>query len=195
MKTAIAIPTNRGFKAKTVESLLGLVAHSKLAYFFTIPTEGYNVAENRNFSVAKAIKSDCTHILFSDDDMVYPDDALERLLSHDKDAIGALYSVRRLPPALVIEYNKESSVISDDEARKAMKIFRCDAIGTGFLLVKTDVFKKIKSPFFGYKWYDNGMVKMSTDWFFCEKLREAGIEIWADPLVVDIKHIGDYEYE
>lgn len=172
-----------------------MINYSKnLDLFITIPTEGYNCAENRNHSVAKAIKNGCTYILFTDDDMTYPEDTLERLLSHDKDAIGVLYSVRRRPPAIVIEYAKDYGVSNDDEARRAMNIFRCNAIGTGFFLVKTDVFKKIQSPFFGYKWYDNGMVKMSTDWFFCEKLREAGIEIWADPLAVDIGHIGEYEY-
>jgi hypothetical protein len=194
-KICIGIPTNRNFKPQTVLSLTKMIVYSKLDYYITIPTEGYNTAENRNFTVAKAIKSGCSHILFSDDDMIYPEDALEQLLSHDKDAVGVLYSVRRFPPALVIEYNQESGITSDKEARRAMGIFRCDAIGTGFLLVKTKVFEKLKPPFFGYKWHENGMVKMSTDWFFCEKLREAGFEIWADPLVADVEHIGDFFYQ
>ena len=196
MKICIGIPTNRQFRPQTVLALARMIAYTKgLGHelFITIPTEGYNTAENRNFTVAQAIKNDCSHILFSDDDMSYSEDALERLLSHDKDAIGALYSVRRRPPAIVIEY--ENEIKTDEEARKAMKIFKCKAIGTGLLLVKTNVFKKLQSPFFGYKWHDNGMVKMSTDWFFCEKLREAGFEIWADPLVVDVGHIGEFNYQ
>ena len=163
--------------------------------FTTIPTEGFNTAENRNFTVAQAIKNNCSHILFSDDDMCYAEDALERLLSHDKDIIGALYSVRRQPPALVIEYKKDSGVNNDKEARSATNIFECEAIGTGLMLVKTEVFKKIQSPFFGYKWFENGMVKMSTDWFFCEKARKAGISIWADPLIKNVGHLGEFNYE
>ena len=191
-KICIGIPTNRTFKPQTILSLARMIAHSKLDYFITIPTEGFNTAENRNFTVAQAIKNNCTHILFSDDDMAYPEDTLERLLSHDKDLIGALYNIRRLPPALVIEYQK-GGVSSDEEAKRQTEPFRCEAIGTGMLLVKTDVFKKLTSPFFGYKWHDNGMVKMSTDWFFCEKARAAGFEIWCEPLL-KIKHIGDHEY-
>lgn len=191
MKICIGIPTNRGFKPKTVLSLARLLAYSKLDYFITIPTEGFNTAENRNLTVAQAIKNNCTHILFSDDDMAYPENTLEQLLSHDKDIIGALYNIRRLPPALVIEY-LEDGVKSDEEAKLQTEPFRCKAIGTGFLLVKIEVFSKLQSPFFGYKWNDNGSVKMSTDWFFLEKVREAGYEVWAAPL--QIKHLGEYEF-
>ena len=35
-----------------------------------------------------------------------------------------------------------------------------------------------------------GMVKMSTDWFFCKKAREAGIEIWTEPTIL-VQHIGN----
>src|SRR3990167_741647 len=146
MKICIGIPSNRAFKPQTVLSLARMIAHSKLDYFITIPTEGFNVAENRNFTVAQAIKNSCTHILFSDDDMAYPEDTLERLLSCDADIIGALYSVRRTPPVFVIEYQEEG-VKSDEEAKRQTRPFRCDAIGTGMLLVKTEVFNKLKSPF------------------------------------------------
>ena len=193
-KICIGIPSNRQFQSETVLSLARMIAHTKgLGYdlFITIPTEGFNTAENRNYTVAQAIKNTCDYILFSDDDMSYPEDTLERLLSHDKDVIGTLYNIRRLPPAYVIQYGQE--VKNDEEAKKQTKPFRCEAIGTGMLLVKTDIFKKLSSPFFGYKWHDNGMVEMSTDWFLCEKIRQAGYEIWCDPTII-IKHIGNYFY-
>lgn len=192
MKICIGIPTNRGFKSQTVLSLANMLIYSELDHFITIPTEGFNTAENRNFTVAKAILNNCSHILFSDDDMVYEPDALGRLLVYDKDIIGTLYNIRRLPPAYVIEY-LENGIKTDEEARLQTEPFRVKAVGTGFLLVKTDVFRKLESPFFGYKWNDNGSVKMSTDWFFEEKAREAGFEIWVDP-TLKISHIGDHAY-
>ena len=193
-KICVGIPTNRQFQPETVLSLARMIAHTRgfgHDLFITIPTEGFNVAENRNYTVAQAIKNNCNYILFSDDDMEYPEDTLERLLSHDKDAIGTLYNVRRLPSAYVIQYGEE--IKNDEEAKRQTKPFKCEAIGTGMLLVKTDIFKKLQSPLFGYKWYDNGMVKMSTDWFLCEKIRQAGYEIWCDPTIT-IKHIGKYAF-
>ena len=71
--------------------------------------------------MAQAYKEKCTHILFSDDDMEYPPDTLQKLLAHDKDLIGTLYNIRRLPPAYVIEY--EGEITSDEEAKKQTKPF------------------------------------------------------------------------
>lgn len=192
MKIGIGIPSNRGFRPRTVQSLVEMIAHSKLDYSFFFPTEGYNTAENRNQSVAQAINARCSHILISDDDMVYPPDALEKLLACGKDIIGALYSVRRLPRAFVIGYS-EDGIKTDEEAERQTEPFRCEAIGTGLMLVKTAIFNKLISPFFGYEWNYNGSVKMSTDWFFCKKAREAGIEIWCEPSL-KIGHLGEYEF-
>ena len=192
MKIAITIPTNRGFKAKTVLALSQLIAYSarKHDLVFIMPTEGFNTAENRNLCVAKALQQGCDYILFSDDDMEYPEDLLETLLSRGKDIIGVLYSVRHLPRAFVIEY--DSALDNDEKAAASVEPFKCNAIGTGFLLVKADVFRKIPQPHFGYKWNDNGSVKMSTDWFMLEKARNAGYEVWCEPII--IKHYGEYGY-
>ena len=189
MKITIGIPTNRQFKPQTVSSLVQMVAYSKHDYSFVIPTKGYNTAENRNYIVAQAFKNNSDYLLLSDDDMLYPPDSLEKLLAHKKDIVGATYSVKQLPPSLVIGYGEQ--VKSDEEAQKQTKPFKCEALGGGLLLIKLEVFKKIKPPFFGYEWYDNGMVKMSNDWWFCKKAREAGIDIWCDP-TIQCGHIGDY---
>lgn len=193
MKIAIGIPTNRGFRAKTALSLVNLIAHSKFDYSFFFPTFGFNTAESRNWIAAQAIKNDCTHIWFSDDDMAYPPDALKRLLAHGKDIVGAAYSVRQVPKAYVIEYAE--SVRSDEELDKQTELFKCNALGGGMLLIKTEVFEKVPQPHFGYKWTPEGAVKMSNDWFFCEKARQAGFEIWCDPLLTqEVKHIGEWLY-
>ena len=190
MKICIGIPTNRQFKPQTVLSLANMIARWNFNYYITIPTEGFNTAENRNFIAAKAIQNDCTYILFSDDDMVYEPDVLGRLLAHDKDIVGGFYNARHQPTALIIEYIEK---MTDEEAKAKKDIFQCNALGGGMLLVKTDVFKKITSPFFGYKWHDNGMVSMSNDWYFCEKAKQAGYEIWVDP-TLKLGHLGDREF-
>jgi hypothetical protein len=191
MKIAITIPTNRGFKAKTVEALCNLVNYTAKRHelVFIMPTEGFNTAENRNLCVARALNEGVDYILFSDDDMVYPPGLLETLLSRDKDIIGVLYSVRHLPRAFVIDYKVG---MDDVLACEQSDPFECNAIGTGFLLVKADVFRHIPQPHFGYKWNDNGSVKMSTDWFMLEKAREAGYKVWCEPTVIN--HLGDYAY-
>lgn len=184
MKIAIGIPTNRLIKPRTAHSLLRLIAHSKNNYEILVSTRGYNTSENRNWIATKAVNSGCSHLLFIDDDMIFPEDTLERLLAHDKDIVGAVYNTKYEVQMPVVEY-------LDDQ--RPTELFKCGAIGTGCLLIKTEVFRKVPQIWFNYVWNPNGSVKMSHDWLFCHKAREYGYDIWADP-TLEVKHIGEYVY-
>lgn len=182
-KICIGLPTNRGIKPQTALSVMKMVAGTELELVFCISTKGYNTAENRSYILAQAVKSKCTHLLLLDDDMVYEEGSLEKLLKHEKEIIGAKYKTRG-GKGEVIEYGDEKSETS---------IFKCEALGGGLLLIDLSVIPKIKPPYFWYEIYDVGMVKMSNDWYFCKKARESDINIWCDPSLKP-KHIGDYEY-
>lgn len=185
-KICIALPTNRGLRPKCLQSVLEMLAYKSYDYHILVSTEGFTTAENRTWLTAQAVKAQCTHILFLDDDMVYEPDSLERLLAHDKEIVGAKYHNRRGGEngGEVIEYLDEKS---DTD------LFKCNALGGGLLLVKTGVFIKTPQPWFWYKINESGMVTMSNDWFFCEKARESGYEIWCDPTLKP-GHIGKKEY-
>ena len=165
---ALLLPTNRGLKPKTLQSLLEMVAHTTVKTVL-ISTEGFTTAENRIWLAAQAIKKGATHLLFVDDDMVYEKDMLEKLLEHDVDIVGAKYANRR-GTGEVIEY------LDEPEGN----FFKVKALGGGCLLVKKVVFERTPQPWFGYKTLPTGAVSMSNDWFFCEKAHESGFEIWCD---------------
>lgn len=191
MKIAIGVPTNRLVKPKTALSLLWCVAKSKCDNFYPIvSTRGFNTSENRNYIAAQAIKNNCTHLFFVDDDMTFQPDTLDRLLAHDKDIVGAVYKTKYEVQADVVEYLEGEGVGVP---------FKCGAIGTGCLLIKIDVFKKIPQNYkgqggwFNYIWNDNGSVKMSHDWLFCHNTRELGFDVWADPSI-PVGHIGLKEF-
>jgi len=183
MKIAIGLPTNRLVKPKTAESLMRLVAHTKHELQIIVSTRGYNTAENRNWITAKAVNSGCDYIFMVDDDMIYPEDALERLLAHNKDIVSGVAYTKYEKQELVVEYLDE----------KKEGLFECKAVGGGILLIKCEVFRKIPQPWYGYKWNEHGAVTMSNDWYLCEKAREAGIEIWCDSTLM-AGHIGIKKY-
>jgi GT2 family glycosyltransferase len=183
-KIAIALPTNRGLKPKTLQSLMELVAYKPYSYEILVATEGFNTAENRTWLVAQAGKRDCTHVFFVDDDMIYEKDTLEKLLAHDKDIVGARYANRR-GSGEVIGYLGER--VEGEE------LFECAALGGGCVLVKMDVFKKLPQPWFWYKIAPTGAVLMSHDWFFCELARNNGYQVWCDP-TINPGHIGKKEF-
>jgi len=179
-KIALGMPTNRLIKPKTAESVLKLVAYTENEIEPIVSTRGFNTSENRNWIAAQACNRGCTHLFFVDDDMILPPDTLDRLLAHNKDIVGGVYKTKYEVQADVVEY------LNDERPKE---LFRVGAIGTGCLLIKTDVFRKVPQIWFTYEWNDNGSIKMSHDWLFCHKAREYGFDIWADP-TLEIGHIG-----
>src|SRR3990167_2597666 len=180
IKVGICLPTNRGLKPKCLHSLLEMVAYRRYDYRIFISTEGFTTAENRTWLAAQAVKADCTHIFWVDDDMIYEKDTLEKLLSHYKDIVGAAYANRR-GDGDVIEYFDEKPEGS---------IVKVKSLGGGCVLTKTDVFKKVPQPWFWYKIHPTGAISMSHDWYFCEKAREMGFDVWCDTSFRP-KHIGE----
>ena len=168
-----------------------MLALSKYEYEILVSERGYNTSENRNWIAAQAVKLGCSHLFFIDDDMVFPEDTLDKLLAHDKDIVGAVYNTKYETPTPVIEWLPEGKPYEDIFLNGSL--FECGAIGTGCLLIKCDVFRKVPQIWFNYEWNDNGSVKMSHDWWFCHKARECGFKIWADP-TLSIGHLGQHEF-
>jgi len=185
LKIAIGVPCNRLIKPKTAQSLLDLVAYSKdVEFCILVSNRGYNTSENRNWIVTQAVKNGCDYLFFVDDDMIIPADTLVKLLAHKKDIVGGVYKTKYEVQADVAEYFDEE---------RPQGLFKVKALGTGCLLIKTDVFRKLPQPWFKYEWFPNGMVKRSHDWIFCEDARNAGYDVWADN-TLEIKHIGQKIY-
>ena len=184
MKIAIGIPTNRGLKAKTAQSLLELTAHGGHEFCFVFATEGYTVAENRNYIAVQALNQGCDWLLFVDDDMVFPPDTLGCLLAHGKRIIGVASNSRILPLKHTVE-------LPDGIAELPNELFQTKAVGCGVMLVDMAVFKEIERPWFGFKTFPTGQIARGEDAWFCDLAREKGIEIWCDP-TIKIGHIGDF---
>ena len=107
--------------------------------------------------------------------------------------IGGVYMTKYEKQEPVVEYfkNGEKEVQEYEGENKPISVI---AIGTGCMLIKCDVFRKLPQPWFKYEWNKNWSIMRSHDWIFCEDARKkAGYEVWADRSL-DIKHIGQYEY-
>jgi GT2 family glycosyltransferase len=71
-------------------------------------------------------------------------------------------------------------------------LVKCDAIGTGSLLIKRNVIESIDPLWFEYKPYPKEEERFKTqseDVVFCEKVRKAGFDIYCDSSV-KCGHIG-----
>jgi 2-polyprenyl-3-methyl-5-hydroxy-6-metoxy-1,4-benzoquinol methylase len=148
----------------------------------------------RNHLVDLAIMNECEYLLMLDDDMVIPPDLFLKLVAHDKDVIGALYYQRggAFHPVLMRQMSAKDGFRSIeflnhfDKALMHPGLHPVDVIGGGCLLFKVDVFRQMQQPYF---WID-GIV--GTDVSICTRLREAGIQPYADTSI-ELGHLGDKE--
>lgn len=189
-KIAICVISAGLIKSQTAFALMRMIRDFPCEYdlFFK---EGSIIHWNREMVAGLALEKGCTHVLFVDSDMFFEADAVSRLLARDKDIVGVHYHLRKSPPTSTVhmDIEKKKNVVRDNPDG----FLTCDAVGTGFVLIKTDVFKKLSHPWFFWESDEKGEVLTGEDYWFCRKAREAGFEVWCD-LTIEMKHIGDYLY-
>ena len=199
IKIAVAIVTNRQVRPKTVLSLMKMIADTPFSMYPIVSEEHYTTAEGRAYCVWQARKNDCSHILFVDDDMVFPNDTLEKLMSHRKEIVGVFSYSRVLPLSPTVMFMDENrqylpqDKMTEEQLQRPKELFECWAVGMGVALIDMDVFNKIVEPWFNVKTHDNGKVLLGEDAFFCARAHEVGIGVWCDP-TLEIMHLGEYAY-
>lgn len=193
------MPTNRGIQPKTLECLLNLINHGGYQFEPLVAVEGYTIAENRNYIAVQALNAKSDYLLTIDDDMTFEPDILDRLMENGKDICGVAYHSRGsgermkcVGEIMAIAEVKEKVYINleTNTDPKYKTTFECYAAGTGIMLIKCDVFKKIPRPWFEFKFYDTGQCQEGEDWMFCYKAKEAGYKIYSDPRP-KVGHLGE----
>lgn len=183
-KVCIAIPTVDGNIYYGLAILLIKWASQK-----TIPVEilvqpFFSPVEcARNEIVRRFLLSDCTHLLMIDDDIVPPEDTLERLLFHDKMIAGAVCPVV-YPKNGKLEfafnaYHKENDGSYTPLINASSALHSVDAIGTGCTMFKREIFEHSKL-LFQTLLDDTGKKWQGEDLNFCEEAKALDIEIFAD---------------
>lgn len=93
---------------------------------------------SRNMLLSELIKTQgpWTHVLFIDDDIVPPDDALNKMLAHKKDIIGALCTTRMDPPKPNIKhFDNNSGLFEQIWSWEEGATIEVGAVGTGMMLI------------------------------------------------------------
>ena len=165
------------------------------------------IPRGRNALVARAMHNPrATHLMFLDADIGFDPEYILMLLQDDVDVIGGGYPKKSLPIDYVINPlpNGES-----DETKAEV-----ERIGTGFLLLKRDVFAQMAKAMPDLKYRDDcgldpsinkhlyayfecGLfgekVFMSEDWLFCNRWRQMGGRIFISKRFA-LTHVGNYAF-
>jgi hypothetical protein len=177
----------------TVEQLVGA---ELLELGVLVHTSTY-IDESRNDLVTAALKAGVTHVLFLDDDMRFPKDALVRLLLHTVPVVGANYVTRGIdeklnkPRPLAVTDGGNRLVYTRDDSTGLEEV---EAFGTGVMLIQATLFEQIAFPWFE-AYYKHGR-HHGEDYDFCRKVRESGARVFIDhDLSKEVRHVGEFEYD
>jgi glycosyltransferase involved in cell wall biosynthesis len=189
IKVMIGIPTASAMlHRKFVQSLMSLQFPKNCEVDFNV-IEGYQLPFARNRIVQNALGKDADYLFFVDADMIFPPDTLLRLLSHDLDIVNSL-AFRRIKPhyPCIFKWNEKEG--SYETVQYAGGLVEVDATGMPAILIKTEVFKKMKDTWPGRPWYYYRDNLFSSDITFCENARKLGYKIMID---TDLKigHLGE----
>jgi len=165
------------------------------------------ISRARNTLTAKFLHNkDSTHLLFIDADIGFEPWHILVLLNRQVDVIGGLYPMKSMPIKWCV-----NGIEGGEEGTEGLQ--EVSKTGTGFLLIKRDVFEKLNAhpatkPFINdiglpeelnpyMKTYFDTAVRenryYSEDWTFCENWRDLGGKIWVDKRVL-LRHTGTYTF-
>ncbi len=165
------------------------------------------IADGRNTVVETFLsKPRATHLLFLDSDIISSSNACRKLLSHNKELISGLYFQRgqyqfptiyqytgnhKIDGKIRPTFSSLTAPVYGYLSKKRLPhvgityatiegndgLVKIGGCGTGFLLVKREVFEKIPFPWFSFE-------KGGEDLYFSDKARQYGFDIWADMSVL-----------
>ena len=167
------------------------------------------ISRARNTLTAKFLHNkESTHLMFIDADIGWEPWHLLVMLNAQKDVIGGLYPMKSLPVKWCVNGFDGAEVSEDGNLQEVSKT------GTGFMLIKRDVFEKLNAhpatkPFmndiglpvelnpFMKTYFDTAVREnryYSEDWTFCENWRDLGGKVWVDKRVL-LRHTGTYVFD
>lgn len=153
VKVMVCLPSGRTWEARTSTSVSGMLCYSVLQGIQVgiINLEGSMITKSRNDLVDMALQQNPDFIMFIDTDMVFPPDTMCRLLTHDKDVVGATYN-KRVPPYETLGRLKGAKPSELELSEGGLR--EAELLPAGLLLIRASVFKRVSWPWFyeSYQW-------------------------------------------
>ena len=207
--------------------------HNNIQMYYSYMMNESLITRARNGMSYDFLQSDATHLMFIDADISFKPQDIVRMVQADKDIICGLYPKKEINWKLVsdavksgVDYKDLASYTgsfvvnlvggateSTGNVNEPMEI---DNGGTGFMLIKREVFEKLqptvpkytndmilivdKNPvkkiideFFATSIDEVSNRLLSEDYHFCKIAREAGFKVYAAPWA-NLTHSGTYNF-
>ncbi len=176
--------------------------------YFTV-SENCHVDDARNEVVRSFLKTECTDLLFIDDDVGWEPESIVKILQFDRDIVAGVYP-KRSPldePEFPVRMEPGKEIWSEEDG-----LVEVLGAPTGFMRIRRNVLEKMVElnkhrQFLGQNLdkEDNAPYtilfervlekgrRLSGDYAFCQKWRDTGGKIYVDPEMTFI-HEGNKEW-
>lgn len=163
------------------------------------------IARARNICVHYFLASDCTDLIFVDADVAFDDDAMLKLLKHDKDIVAGIYPLKqeKLEFPMTLKFDEVTQNCKEEETGLVMATM----VPTGFLRIQRRVFEKMiahypmeKDHEEIYSFFDTGQIfPNDNSWYgedttFCKRWIAMGGELFIEP-TINFTHTGVHHYK
>ena len=162
------------------------------------------IDRSRNLCVDMFMKSNCDEMVFIDSDMEFDNDAILKLIKHDKDIVAGAYRYKKDEIEFTVRLDFSRNNNCKDEETGLVYV---DRAPTGLMRIQRRVFDRMRGHYSMvadergiYSYFDTGMrFPDENNWYgedsyFCKRFIEMGGIIMCDP-TINFTHIGTKEYK
>lgn len=198
LNTLIVIPTRGMVHYKVIISWKALLMplSSNISNLFL---ESMEIGEARNTAIEEFKKmSNIEYIVFLDDDVIVPENALIRLyrsmIVNNYDILAAMYYMKS-PIKVPVGFKYNNGVLTNINIDEQLKNepLDVDVVGMGCTLIRKSAFDKLSFPYFKTVENLEGIktTNSTEDVYFCNKAKESGLKIGIHPGIrcghIDVK--------
>jgi hypothetical protein len=170
-----------------------------------VVSSGSLLVAERNRLVQAFWDSECDYMFCIDADLGWPVQAVLAMLDQDKEFICGVYPARGSKGK---EFTFRPVKNSDNTIVQEKHLLQMEYVPAGFMIIQRSAIAKMRDKFPelyycpkqalnnpepGYCFFDTQLWEgefWGEDYVFCRRAREAGVEIWCDPLI-EFDHAGD----
>lgn len=158
-----------------------------------------HVDDARNTLVSRFLESNCTDLVFIDDDVSWKPEDLVKLCEYDRDVVAATYPLKQEDEDYPVAF-LGGPIQADEDG-----LIEVAGVPTGFLRIRRHVLEKLANQ---SKWFENRSGwqvpliferqlhdgrRRGGDYTFCCKWRDLGGKIYLDPEMF-MEHTGDHTW-
>lgn len=180
MKILISLTTKSHIHAETCKWLL---AQDSEKCAIDILNTRSPLEHARNLQVKRFLDSPFDILFIVDSDCVPKKNTIDMILNFDLPILS-------IPHPAIKENDKGENELglmvldSDGKGNYVQNLplkdlQKCDAVGCSGLAIKREVFERLEKPYFKFVFDNNGYLSKSEDFYFCDKVKSTGYEIYA----------------